>query len=252
MDGLDDDTLAGSTSQLIVSIRSVLFQIYMTVVTIILGILALPLLLLSDDKTRKFCQMWAEIILFGLRWICGIQSHVTGRENIPKTGAVIAANHQSMWETMKLFAILHKPVMVLKEELLNIPIFGIWLKASGCIALDRSAGSKAMRKLITDAQKATAEGGQIIIFPEGTRLKPGDITNLKPGIAGIYLAANVPCLPVGHNAGLHWEFPGIQKNSGTITMNIAPVIPAGQQKKAFMETLTTQLQSLRPDLLPIE
>lgn len=248
----NEDSFDREFTTLISYARSILFQIYITAVTLVLGIIALPILILNADVKRKFCQRWCDVVLFGLRWICGIKSIVNGKEHIPQDGAVIAANHQSMWETMKLFSILPKPVMVLKQELLNIPLFGIWLRASGCIALDRGAATKAMRTLLNDATKAASEGGQIIIFPEGTRLKPGSVERLKPGIAGIYAAANVGCLPVGHNSGQYWEYPGIRKNPGTITMNISPLIEAGQEKRSFLTTLTTKLKSARPDLLPTQ
>jgi len=229
-------------------IRSFIFQLYLVIGTLIIGLIGLPVLFFNADKKRQFCQNWCRAMLAGLKTICSIKAEIHGAHNLPAGGAVIAANHQSMWETMQLFAILHKPVMVLKKELLMIPLFGTWLRASGCIAIDRSAGAKAMRQLISDAKTKTAEGGQIIIFPEGTRAKPGETPALKPGIAGIYTAANVPCVPVGHDSGRFWHFPGYHKTSGTITMNIAPQIDSGKSKKDLMSKLETCLNQARPDV----
>lgn len=235
-------------NDLIIIIRSGLFQLYLIIGTLIIGIAGLPVFFMDADRRRDYCQFWCRAMLWGLRHICGIKTKFNGLENLTPDGAVIAANHQSMWETIQIFAILKKPVMVLKEELLAIPVFGSWLRASGCIAIDRSAGPRAMRKLIEDAKASTRDGGQIIIFPEGTRSKPSSKAPLKPGIAGIYSSANVACLAIGHDSGRFWVYPGFRKNPGSITMNIAPLIPAGEPRKSFMTHLETVLLNIRPDL----
>jgi len=229
-------------------VRSYLFNIYLVLITLVIGLLGLPILTLGRKTSLAACQFWARTILFGLRWICGISSQVSGREKLPQGGAIIASNHQSMWETMQIYCVLSNPVMVLKTELLKIPLFGLWLKASGCIAVDRTAGAKALRSLVERAGEAAGNGGQIIIFPEGTRGQPGEIKGLKPGIAGIYKMANVPCVPIGHNSGTYWHFPSGLKVSGMITMNIGPSIRPGLQKSEFMKDLKNRLLDLRPDI----
>lgn len=233
-------------------LRTLTFHLWMTFVTLIIGIFGLPSLLLDQKNRTRVCQFWCRSVLWGLEFFGGIKTKIQGLENVTPGGMVIAANHQSMWETMQIYAILPQPVIVLKEELLRIPLFGLWLKASGCIAIDRESGSKAMRKLLNDASAKTAAGGQIIIFPEGTRRQPYSKTDLKPGIAGIYAATQVPCLPIAHNSGMHWQYPSHRIVPGIISMNIAEPISTGLNRKSFMTSLEEILTQLRPDALPFQ
>ena len=248
----DHNTSKGPLAAILVYVRSLLFQIYLVFVTLMCGLIGLPLILLGEDALRGLCQFWCRAVLGGLKLICGVDYHVSGLEHIPQEGAVIAANHQSMWETLMLYAVLKKPVMVLKQELLRIPLFGLWLRLGGCIAIDRSAGSKAMRLLLSEAKKSTRNGGQIIIFPEGTRMSPGEVTSLKPGIAGIYNATNVACLVAGHDSGRYWKTPGFLKLPGKVRLNISELIPSGFERKEFMTLLNERMMQMRPDITSID
>ena len=236
-------------SGFILRVRTLLFAVWMVLATLVVGLMGLPAIALGAKPAHQVCKFWVRSILFGLRIICGIRANITGRQHLPEGGAVIAANHQSMWETLAIYGMLDKPVMVLKEELLRIPLFGTWLKASGAIAIDRAAGARAMRDLISLAAKQTAQGGQIIIFPEGTRLQPGELEELKPGIAGIYKMAQVPCVPIGHDSGRFWYYPEGIKHHGVVSLHIGQPLAAGMPKTEFMNTLRQRLVDLRPDLV---
>lgn len=178
--------------------------------------------------------------LGALKIICGVSHRIEGRENLPQGAAIVAANHQSMWETIALYAILKRPTMVFKRELLSVPVYGWWARASG-VMLDREAGPKAIRAL----RKATAErlsrGDQIVIFPEGTRGPPGGLLPLLPGVAGIYLVANATVTPAIHNSGSFWRYPEMTKTPGTITLRILPAIPPGLPRREFMAKLEAAL-----------
>ena len=184
-----------------------------------------------------------------LRILTGISHRIEGENALPTGGALIAANHQSVWETMALYALLPSPVAILKEELLDIPMFGWWAKATGNIAVDRQGAVKALRDMQRKSAQKIAAGHQVIIFPEGTRVKPGEQARLKPGAAGIYAAINAPCIPIAHDAGRFWHNPGSAKTPGVITLRIGDPIAQGLDRKAFMAELDTALRQNRQDLI---
>lgn len=233
-------------------IRSAAFSIYLVVTVVVMGILCMPVMLLGRNATRATVKLWTRLALFGLHQIAGVSYSVDGAENMPQGGALIAANHQSMWETIALYALARRPVMIFKKELKNIPIYGWWAARAGNIAVDRKGGAKALRAM-TRAVKARAEAGeQVIIFPEGTRTPPGETKELQPGVAGIYSAMETSCTPVAHDSGRFWRHPGGEKIPGAITMRILPAIPAGLDRREFLRVLTARLEQGRPDLISAE
>lgn len=221
--------------------RSWLFTIMLAAVTVVMGVLFLPAIFISENAARPIIKLWAKTQLFFLKLICGVGVRVENAEFKPAGGAIVAANHQSMWETIALFAMLPKPAMVYKQELLKIPVYGWWVRRAG-VMLDRDAGASAIRALRKEAQKRIARGEQIVIFPEGTRGPPGALSPLLPGVAGMYLAAEAPVTPAAHNSGEHWRHPGVMKAPGEITLRFLPAIPAGLPRRDFMARLEASLK----------
>jgi 1-acyl-sn-glycerol-3-phosphate acyltransferase len=154
----------------------------------------------------------------------GIRVVVEGTR--PTSPALYPAKHQAMFETMELQRMLGAPAMVLKRELANIPLWGWAVRKYGAIVVDRSASAKAMRGMMRDAQVAVGEGRAIMIFPEGTRVKPGETPPLKPGFAGLYRMLNLPVVPVATDSGLVWPRKGL-KRPGVVTLRFGEVIPPG-------------------------
>lgn len=231
-------------------IRTYVYSLYLVLATGIIAVLALPTLLMPQSATTRAIRIWARVLLFGLRTICGVGYVVEGKENIPSGAAIVAANHQSMWETIALFCVLENPVVVFKKELLRVPVYGWWARRSRSIPVDRSAGAKAIRRLTQVARERLAEGRQIVLFPEGTRVPLGQRRKLQPGVAAIYLGADAPCAPAVHNSGRHWLFPGGVgglKIPGTITLRFLPPIPPGLPRKDFTAALESALESGRDD-----
>ncbi len=222
------------------AVRSYLFTLFLALLTVAMGILCLPAVLLGPDAARAVIKVWSHVALAALKLVCGVSHRIVGAENIPSGAAIVAANHQSMWETVALFAILKRPVMVFKKELLAIPVYGWWARAAG-VMIDREAGAKAIRALRQETDKRLAKGDQIVIFPEGTRGPPGGLLPLLPGIAGVYLVADAPVTPAVHDSGLFWRHPGVMKNPGVITLKILPAIPPGLPRKEFMARLEAAL-----------
>lgn len=224
------------------------FWVALTLLTAILGLLGMPALLFGEAASRRITKLWTRLALQLLKLIVGIDHRIEYPENIPQGGAIVASNHQSMWETIALYAILPRPVIVFKYELSWIPVYGWFVLRTKNIPINRKDGISAIRKLQRDAAERVENGNQVIVFPEGTRLKPGVVADYRAGVAGLYLAANADCAPVAHNSGEYWCHPELPKNPGTITVRFLPPIAPGMRKQAFMTRLKNDIDGARPDL----
>ena len=205
-------------------LRSILFYLLLAVFTFIFtvsGILLLPF----DFKIRfRVMSRWAALNFWTLKVICGINYRVEGLENIPEGPAIIMCKHQSAWETLALQIIFPPQVWVLKRELLRVPIYGWGLATMKPIAIDRSAGTHAIRQLVSDGRKRLEQGNWVVVFPEGTRIAPGKRGEYHPGGGLLSTKSGYPIVPVSHNAGYFWPRKSIIKRPGTITMVIGPAI----------------------------
>jgi 1-acyl-sn-glycerol-3-phosphate acyltransferase len=162
---------------------------------------------------------------------------VRGLENVPKGPVMLAGKHQSLWETFAMLPLLDDPAMVLKKELTLIPGYG-WINIKAkMIAVERSAGTTALRKMVEDAKAAIADDRQVVIMPEGTRRGPDDPPDYKPGAAALYAALGVPCVPFALNSGLFWPRRKFLRHPGVIVISFLPAIPAGLPRKTFQVEL---------------
>ncbi len=230
-------------------LRSMAFAVFLYASGLILGIIALPALLLGENAARAIAKIWARIVIAVLKTLTGVTFRLEGENFLPKEGALVASNHQSMWETIALYMLLPKPVMVFKKELARVPIYGWFASRAGNIAVDRKGGPKALRAMRQQSAQRIADGYQVIVFPEGTRVPPGNTGKFHPGIAGIYAAADAPCTPIAHNSGLFWRYPGMNKKPGEISVKILPPIEAGLERKIFLTLLKDKIDGARPDLV---
>lgn len=227
------------------ALRSYLFALSLALTTVALGVFCLPIIFLGRARARGVIQLWARCVLVELRLICGIRHRVEGADYMPTGAALVAANHQSMWETVALFALLSQPVVVFKRELLNVPVYGWWARAAGGIPIDRNGGAREIRMLRARGAEVLKRGEQVVVFPEGTRGPPGGLGPLQPGVAAIYLAAGAPCTPAVHNSGEHWRYPGFRREPGEIVLAFQPPIPAGLPRRDFMSRLAAALENRR-------
>jgi 1-acyl-sn-glycerol-3-phosphate acyltransferase len=230
-------------------LRALLFFIWFWGVSIPLAISYTVLLLAPRQAMMEAVRMWARLIVFGLRWLGGVKTEVRGLENLPRTQALIAAKHQSLFDFIGPFAFLPDASFVLKRELLSVPFFGWHAAKGGMIAIDRGGHAKALKDMLRAARVKLNEGRQIIIFPEGTRRKPGDPPDYKPGVAALYRDLDLPCTPVATNSGVHLNAQGILRRTGTIVFEFLPPIPAGLKRQAFMAALETSIESTCKGLL---
>jgi 1-acyl-sn-glycerol-3-phosphate acyltransferase len=213
---------------------------------VIMNVGALPILLLPSRLTIKAANLWARLVLFGLKEIAGTGVEVRGRLDDPRV--LIAAKHFSMWETVALLALLPGPAIVLKRSLLSVPLYGWYCRKMRMIAIDREAGAKAIRLMHGEAKQALDEGRPVVIFPEGTRKKPGAPPDYKPGVAALYAQLHVPCVPVAHNSGLFWA-GGFFRKPGTIILEFLPPIPPGLSRRDFMTALESRIEEASNRLL---
>ncbi|GJL96779.1 MAG: 1-acyl-sn-glycerol-3-phosphate acyltransferase [Hyphobacterium sp.] len=224
-------------------IRSLLFVIFMYGSMLIVGFSAVWLLLFPRSWSRALYRIWLAMIFGALKIICGQSYEVRGRENLPEGGALIASRHESMMETQAFWQILDDPAIILKKELSYLPVFGWFAMKLGNIVVDRGAAAKALRKMLRDAKQRASEGRQILIFPEGTRMQPGEFTELRPGVAGLYAAMDVPCVPVALDSGEYWSGKGIIRRPGKSVIEFLEPIAPGLSRADFMHTLQSRIET---------
>lgn len=221
--------------------RSALFLTLFYAWTLVLGLLYLPLLLASRHVVAAAAKFWLRGAFALLKVVCGLSFQVRGE--IPQGAALVASKHQSTLETFALRLLLADPAVILKRELLRIPFFGWYLAKTGVIAIDRAAGTKALREMVAGAQQAVAEGRQVLIFPEGTRSPVGQAGQYHSGIAMVYAALNLPCVPMALNSGLFWGRGKLTKRPGVVTLEFLPAIEAGLDRKVFMARLQAGIEA---------
>ena len=187
-------------------LRSAVFNAWFFGLTAVLGIWGLGIRWFAPRRALGMAQLWGRLVLAGLRRICAVQVVVTGREHLPASGpALIASQHQSAFDTLIWLELVSNVSYVYKIELQRVPLFGPLLVLAGQIGVDRSAGLSALRSLLRGAERAAAEGRQIVIFPEGTRTAPGESVLLQPGVAAISARTGLPVIPVATDSGLRVE-----------------------------------------------
>ena len=223
-------------------LRSFFFNISFYLVLIIFLLGGLPAYLAPHRVAVAAMQLWSKTCFVLLRLLAGISVEIRGRENLSPGALLVASKHQSLWETVALLSLFDDPAIVLKKELTYIPLFGWFALKLKLVTVDRSAGSKALRNLIQQAKRARDKNRQIIIFPEGTRKAPGAAPDYKPGVAALYKALQVPCLPIALNSGLYWPRRSFLRYPGTIIVEILPPIEAGGGRREFMRTLETAIE----------
>jgi 1-acyl-sn-glycerol-3-phosphate acyltransferase len=236
----DRFTLPRSTT---IIARSLLFNVLFYANLIVHLIVALPTLVLPHQILRAFIRSYGRTSLWLLRVICGIKVEWRGLEKIPRGACLIACKHQSLWETFALYAVLREPIYILKRELMWIPLFGWYAWKSRAIPVDRNAGLSALTRMTARARKELDRGGQIVIFPEGTRRPPGAEPIYKPGVAFLYSKAEVPCAPLALNSGLFWPRRSLRRRPGTILVEALDPIPPGLDRKEFFARLQDVLET---------
>lgn len=214
------------------ALRSFIFLILQTLLTVPYGLFGLLSFFLPRLTRYRLISTWSAVVMFLAHWVLGIRYRVEGLENLPAGPAVILSKHQSAWETIAFQRIFPPLSFVLKRELLRIPFFGWGLTAFSPIAIDRGAGREALRQLVEQGQARLRAGFWVIVFPEGTRIAPGDKGNYQAGGAMLACKAGADVIPVAHNAGRVWPKNALFKRPGVVTVKIGPPIATAERKPA--------------------
>lgn len=224
-------------------LRSLLYQILFLAWTILIGVTYLPLLLGSRRLMQKGAAVWLGGALWLQKSVLGLTFEVRGRENLPKGAAMIAAKHQSAWETMVFHRLVGDPAFILKQELLSLPLIGWYLRKSGQIAINRKAGVHALRAMLDGGRRAIEEGRTLVIFPEGHRQAPGHTGRYHSGVSKLYAALGVTVAPVALNSGLFWSRNAFLRRPGKIILQILPAIAPGLDRDSFMRRLESEIEA---------
>lgn len=230
-------------------LRSILFNVGVLIITPLFSVLAIVLFPLPAVLHSRIVSSWAYVVIFWLKLTCGLSYRVIGKENIPNHSCVLLAKHQSAWETIAFQTIFPPQIWVMKRSLLLIPFLGWAFAALKAIAIDRSAGREALKQLVSQGKDRLARGLWVVIFPEGTRITPGQ--KGKYHIGGAWLASHTQAtvVPVAHNAGEFWRKNSFIKNPGVITVSIGKPIDATNLKPdALNQIVEDWIESEMPKL----
>jgi 1-acyl-sn-glycerol-3-phosphate acyltransferase len=222
-------------------VRSLLFAAIFypaTVIWVLAGIVVTPF---GRRPTLAVVLSWVELHHALTEHVLGIRSRVDG--TLPRGAYLFAVKHQSMYETIEMVRLTHLPVIVMKQELADIPLFGFLTKQYGVIPVERSAGAKALREMVAAGKDAIAAGRPVAIYPEGTRVRVGKMPELKSGFAAMYRALGLPVVPVAVDSGRLWG-RGLVHQAGTVTFKVGDTIPPGLKRAEVEERVHTAINAL--------
>ena len=228
---------------LIIVLRALAFNILFYSLTVVFCIAYLPGLVLPRRQFMRLVIFYMRLMHIIEKYILGLDYEVRGRENLPDSGAfLVAAKHFSAYETLKLHLLLDDPAVILKTELIRIPLWGWYAKKADMIAIDRSNREQALKSVAEGAQRMKAQGRPIVIFPQGTRIRLDDDTSTKPyrtGLRRMYETTRLPVIPLALNSGVFWPRNAFIKRPGTVIFEFGPPIAPGLDG----DTMTARLEA---------
>ncbi|HUL90912.1 MAG TPA: lysophospholipid acyltransferase family protein [Burkholderiales bacterium] len=232
-------------------LRSLAFAVAQVLITPPYSIVALATFPLPRLLRYRVISGWSHVMIWLAKILLGIDYRIVGRENLPKSPSVILSKHQSAWETLAFQVIFPPQVLVLKRELLWIPFFGWGLALTSPIAIDRSSGARALKRMAELGRERLAQGFWIAIFPEGTRVPPGKRGRYHPGGAWLAVHCDASVVPVAHNAGLLWGRNAFLKRPGTVTVEIgAPIDSRAHTPESLNQLVEKWIEDRMASLCP--
>jgi 1-acyl-sn-glycerol-3-phosphate acyltransferase len=223
-------------------LRSLVYNVLFYVLLICWLIVAIPTLAMPRTAIMMVAKLWSRQSTWLLRIVCNVKVEYRGVDKIPKGPLLVASKHQSMWETFALLQMFDQPLYILKRELTRIPFFGWYLIKVGMISVDRSAGGRALLKMVRQASQEVRNGRQLIIFPEGTRRPAGAPPAYKPGVAQLYASCRGQCLPVALNSGLFWPRRTFMRYPGTLVVEFLDPVPPGLSRDEFLKRISATIE----------
>jgi len=230
-------------------IRSLLFHACFYLTTLLFMVFGLPLFFAPQRWVICAWKMHSRTVVWLLRVIAGVGVEVRGRQRLPGGACIVASKHQSAWDTIAPIGFLDAPAVIMKQELMRIPLYGAFARKMDMIPVRRDRGAVAMREMARAARSRAAQGRQIFVFPEGTRRAPGAAPDYKPGVVMLYEELNLPCVPLALNSGLYWPRRAWRLNPGTIIMEFLDPIPPHLPRQTFKHRLVEATESATARLL---
>jgi 1-acyl-sn-glycerol-3-phosphate acyltransferase len=230
-------------------LRSLLFNTSMYVAMAVMAVGFLPLALASPAGARLACHSYCRYVIWTARWMVGLKVEVRGTP--PVTAVLVAAKHQSFFDILVIFHAMPRPKFIMKRELLFAPILGQYAWRIGCVPVNRGKRGQAIARMLDDVARGAADPGQLVIYPQGTRVAPGVRMPYKIGTSLLYEQMGQPCVPVATNIGVFWPKRAVLRRPGTAVVEFLPPIPPGLPKDAFMAQLESTVET-RSDALIAE
>ena len=230
-------------------IRSLIFNASMYVAMLVIGLAYLPWAIVSPEGAVAGCHAYCRWVRWSAAWMIGLKTEVRGE--VPTDEVMVAAKHQSFMDVILIYGALPRGKFIMKAILKWAPILGWFGLRIGCVPVDRGKRGAAIRKMLADVKAGKVKGGQLIIYPQGTRVAPGVRRPYKIGTAALYAEMGQPCVPVATNVGVFWPKRGVMRRPGTAVVEFLPAIPPGEAAQAFMDRLE-QMIELNSDRLAAE
>ncbi len=221
--------------------RSLAFNTSMYLAMAVMSVAFLPLALASRAGARLACRTYCRYVIWTARWMVGLRVEVRGT---PPTGEVlVAAKHQSFFDILVIFHALPRPKFIMKRELLFAPILGQYAWRIGCVPVNRGKRGAAIAQMLADVARGAADAGQLVIYPQGTRVAPGATAPYKVGTALLYDQLGQPCVPVATNIGVFWPKRAVLRRPGTAVVEFLSPLPPGLPKDAFLVQLEQGIEN---------
>ena len=233
----------------VILIRSILYNLLFYLNLLALMMVALVTLVMPRWGILGMAKLWGRTSVWLLRVICGTKVEFRGLEKIGHGPLLVAAKHQSTWETFALLSLFDDFTFIIKRELTWIPLFGWFAIKGGMISVNRGAGQQALNDMAERARAEIHKGRQLVIFPEGTRRAPGAEPRYKFGVAKLYAEIGAPCIPIALNSGLFWPRRRFLRLPGTIVVEVLDPIPPGLGPDEFLRRLQDDIETATARLL---
>jgi len=229
-------------------LRSILFNVQMYLMMAVMAVTLFPIALIGGRPGAVWiCRSYCRWVRFSARWLVGLRSEVRGE--VPEGDVLIASKHQSFLDILIIYSAIPRGKFIMKKELVWTPFVGWYAYLIGCIPVDRGKRGAAIKAMLEQAKDARFAGGQLIIFPQGTRVAPGARKPYKVGTGALYKDLAQPCVPAATNVGVFWPRHGLLRKPGLAVVEFLPVIEPGLEVDAFMEKVETTVEAASDALM---
>ncbi|RVV96996.1 1-acyl-sn-glycerol-3-phosphate acyltransferase [Mesobaculum littorinae] len=228
-------------------IRSLVFVVQMYLAMAVLAVIYIIPAIITRDAAYAAVRTYCRYVRWSARWMVGLRTEVRGE--IPRGEVLIGSKHQSFLDIIMIVSVVPKPKFIMKSSLRRAPILGWFAMRIGCVPVDRGKRGAAVRRMIADVERGRAAPGQLIIYPQGTRLAPGVIKPYKVGTYVLYRETGQSCVPAATNVGLFWPRAGLMRKPGLGVVEFLPPIRPGLDQGAFMSRLHDEVETASDRLL---